>query len=91
MEEEAKMIVVQILSAISYCHLQGIVHRDLKPENFLFSSKEDDSLLKLIDFGLSDFIKPGIMIICDDVYLSVNLHVLCNSSKFQQINMQKRD
>ena len=31
-EEDAKTIVVQILSVVSYCHLQGVVHRDLKPE-----------------------------------------------------------
>jgi calcium-dependent protein kinase len=29
------------------------VHRDLKPENFLMANKEDDSEVKLIDFGLS--------------------------------------
>ncbi|KAI4982425.1 hypothetical protein ZWY2020_022917 [Hordeum vulgare] len=26
--------------------------------NFLFSSKEENSPLKVIDFGLSDFVKP---------------------------------
>jgi serine/threonine protein kinase len=29
--------------------------RDLKPENFLFESEDDNSLIKLIDFGLSTF------------------------------------
>jgi hypothetical protein len=24
--------MVQILSVVSFCHLQGVVHRDLKPE-----------------------------------------------------------
>ncbi|KAI3449306.1 hypothetical protein Pfo_005971 [Paulownia fortunei] len=57
-EEEAKLIVVQILSIVSFCHLQGVVHRDLKPENFLFTSRSDDADMKLIDFGLSDFIRP---------------------------------
>ncbi|KAL8489298.1 hypothetical protein ACS0TY_025272 [Phlomoides rotata] len=57
-EEEAKIIMVQILSAVAYCHLQGVVHRDLKPENFLFSSKDEHSSLKAIDFGLSDYVKP---------------------------------
>ncbi|KAK9154390.1 hypothetical protein Sjap_001870 [Stephania japonica] len=58
-EEDAKAVLVQILSIVSYCHLQGVVHRDLKPENFLFSTKDEESPLKAIDFGLSDFVNPG--------------------------------
>ncbi|KAK9093821.1 hypothetical protein Scep_025290 [Stephania cephalantha] len=57
-EEDAKAIVLQILSVVSFCHLQGVVHRDLKPENFLFTTREDDATMKIIDFGLSDFIRP---------------------------------
>ncbi|KAJ8476800.1 hypothetical protein OPV22_020527 [Ensete ventricosum] len=57
-EEDAKAVIVQILSAVSFCHLQGVVHRDLKPENFLFTSEGEKSTLKAIDFGLSDFVKP---------------------------------
>ncbi|XVF80293.1 hypothetical protein PTKIN_Ptkin15bG0059200 [Pterospermum kingtungense] len=57
-EEDAKAIIVQILSVVSFCHLQGVVHRDLKPENFLFTSGDEDADMKLIDFGLSDFIRP---------------------------------
>ncbi|XP_057547618.1 CDPK-related kinase 7-like [Amaranthus tricolor] len=57
-EEDAKAVMVQILSVVAYCHLQGVVHRDLKPENFLFTSKDDNSPLKAIDFGLSDYVKP---------------------------------
>ncbi|KAI4319947.1 hypothetical protein MLD38_033480 [Melastoma candidum] len=58
-EDEAKPIVLQILSVVSYFHLQGVVHRDLKPENFLFTTKDEDAPMKIIDFGLSDFIGPG--------------------------------
>ncbi|EAY79176.1 hypothetical protein OsI_34285 [Oryza sativa Indica Group] len=57
-EEDAKVIVEQILNVVSFCHLQGVVHRDLKPENFLFSTRDDHSPMKIIDFGLSDFIRP---------------------------------
>ncbi|XP_076895043.1 CDPK-related kinase 7-like [Bidens hawaiensis] len=57
-EEDAKAVMVQILRFIAYCHLQGVVHRDLKPENFLFISEDEHSLLKAIDFGLSDYVKP---------------------------------
>ena len=41
------------MMAINYCHSNKICHRDLKPENLLFFSKEEDSVLKVIDFGLS--------------------------------------
>ncbi|KAL6336481.1 hypothetical protein AAG906_018436 [Vitis piasezkii] len=57
-EEDAKAVMVQILNVVAFCHLQGVVHRDLKPENFLFISKEENSPLKAIDFGLSDYVKP---------------------------------
>lgn len=57
-EDDAKNIVVQMLSVVSFFHLQGVVHRDLKPENFLFATKDEDAPMKVIDFGLSDFIKP---------------------------------
>ncbi|CAN6466366.1 unnamed protein product [Victoria cruziana] len=57
-EEDAKAIVVQILSVVAFCHLQGVVHRDLKPENFLFATREEAAAMKIIDFGLSDFTRP---------------------------------
>ncbi|XWS39979.1 hypothetical protein CRYUN_Cryun18bG0100900 [Craigia yunnanensis] len=57
-EDDAKAVMVQILNVVAFCHLQGVVHRDLKPENFLYTSKEENSLLKAIDFGLSDFVRP---------------------------------
>uniref|UniRef100_A0A2P2L935 non-specific serine/threonine protein kinase n=1 Tax=Rhizophora mucronata TaxID=61149 RepID=A0A2P2L935_RHIMU len=57
-EEDAKAVLIQILNVVAFGHLQGVVHRDLKPENFLFTSKDENSQLKAIDFGLSDFVKP---------------------------------
>ncbi|XVE66875.1 hypothetical protein DITRI_Ditri08aG0115100 [Diplodiscus trichospermus] len=57
-EDDAKAVMVQILNVVAFCHLQGVVHRDLKPENFLYTSKEENSQLKAIDFGLSDFVRP---------------------------------
>ncbi|OMO56732.1 hypothetical protein CCACVL1_26330 [Corchorus capsularis] len=58
-EDDAKAVMIQILNVVAFCHLQGVVHRDLKPENFLFTSKDENSQLKAIDFGLSDYVKPG--------------------------------
>ncbi|MFS7947655.1 putative protein kinase CAMK-CDPK family [Helianthus anomalus] len=57
-EDDARAVLIQILNVVAFCHLQGVVHRDLKPENFLFTSKDENSPLKAIDFGLSDFVKP---------------------------------
>ena len=47
-----------MLFAVSHLHINGIVHRDLKPENFMLASKEYDSEIKLIDFGLSKRFYP---------------------------------
>ncbi|KAF8012624.1 hypothetical protein BT93_I0705 [Corymbia citriodora subsp. variegata] len=58
-EKDAAVVVRQMLKVAAECHLHGLVHRDMKPENFLFKSSKEDSPLKAIDFGLSDFIKPG--------------------------------
>ncbi|KAL5209150.1 hypothetical protein ABZP36_004773 [Zizania latifolia] len=57
-EVGARVVMMQFLSVGSFCHLQGVVHRNLKPENFLFTSKDDNLALKVINFGLSDFVKP---------------------------------
>lgn len=58
-EEVAAKIFRQILQALNYCHQLSIVHRDLKPENFLFVSPDEDSDLKIIDFGLSKILDGG--------------------------------
>jgi len=58
-ELEAAKCFRQMLLGINYCHSHGIVHRDLKPENFLYESKDVNSDLKIIDFGLSKVFKPG--------------------------------
>ncbi|KAH6767857.1 CDPK-related kinase 3 [Perilla frutescens var. hirtella] len=38
----------------------SVVHRDLKLENILFTSRSEDADMKLIDFGLSDFIRTAL-------------------------------
>lgn len=58
-ETVAATVFKQILQALNYCHTMNIVHRDLKPENFLFASKDQDSDLKIIDFGLSKIMDGG--------------------------------
>jgi len=52
-EAEASRILFQILTAVSYMHKAGVVHRDIKPENILFETKDADSPVMIIDFGLA--------------------------------------
>jgi calcium/calmodulin-dependent protein kinase I len=56
-EHESRVAFFDIVNAVLYCHEQGIVHRDLKPENLLYSSKGDDAVLKLADFGLAKMLQ----------------------------------
>ncbi|XP_043715138.1 calcium-dependent protein kinase 1-like isoform X2 [Telopea speciosissima] len=58
-ERKAAELARIIIGVVQACHSMGVMHRDLKPENFLLASKEEDSPLKAIDFGLSIFFKPG--------------------------------
>nr|CCA23247.1 protein kinase putative [Albugo laibachii Nc14] len=60
-EEEGVDLFNQILAGVGYAHNQHICHRDLKLENILLSNKNDISMVKIADFGLSDFYKPGAM------------------------------
>lgn len=61
-EREAADIAKTIVGVIEACHSLGVMHRDLKPENFLFVDEEEDSVMKIIDFGLSIFFKPGMFL-----------------------------
>jgi serine/threonine protein kinase len=58
-EDNAKRIMHQISTALYYLHSFGIVHRDLKPENILMVKAEENSDVKIVDFGLSKTFGPG--------------------------------
>ncbi|KAJ8420440.1 hypothetical protein Cgig2_020299 [Carnegiea gigantea] len=48
-----------IVGVLKTCHSLGAMHRDLKLENFLLVNKDHDFSLKVVDFILSVFFKPG--------------------------------
>jgi len=52
-EKEARDTCRIVFSAIHYCHKKNVAHRDLKPENLLLTSENDDSDIKIADFGFA--------------------------------------
>ena len=55
-EAEARAVCKILLEAIGYCHEHHVAHRDLKPENLLLRSKDDDSSIKIADFGFAKIV-----------------------------------
>ena len=58
-EEDARTVFYQTISAVSFAHNHHICHRDLKLENILLKIKGSIEMVKVADFGLSDFYRPG--------------------------------
>ncbi|KAL9897653.1 ovarian-specific serine/threonine-protein kinase Lok-like [Glossina fuscipes fuscipes] len=54
-EKISKLYFYQICHAVKYMHDKGITHRDLKPDNILLATCDEDTLVKVSDFGLSKF------------------------------------
>ncbi|KAG1381766.1 hypothetical protein G6F60_001109 [Rhizopus arrhizus] len=57
-EYEVKIIFDQLAHATAFLHEQNIVHRDIKLENVVIFDREK-LIVKLCDFGLSTFMRPG--------------------------------
>ncbi|KAG7967723.1 hypothetical protein I3843_08G113700 [Carya illinoinensis] len=55
-ENQAALLMKQLLEALSQCHKLGIVHRDIKPENLLFDGRNN---LKMADFGSAVWLPEG--------------------------------
>jgi serine/threonine protein kinase len=52
-EKDARDLSRFLIEAVACMHQSGIAHRDLKPQNLLLKSKEDNSDIKIADFGFA--------------------------------------
>ena len=61
-DEDSLNLLIQVLETLHYLHEEiNVCHRDIKPENFLVQILDNgEPSLKLIDFGFSCEIKPGL-------------------------------
>ena len=82
-ESDAVHVIKQILDGVSYLHSKGITHKDLKPENILYDTTEDDSIVKISDFGMSEvnpeheLTKSVCMYVCIHVYILMFSMCVC--------------
>eukprot|EP00520_Triparma_pacifica_P015709 CAMPEP_0118641140 /NCGR_PEP_ID=MMETSP0785-20121206/5121_1 /TAXON_ID=91992 /ORGANISM="Bolidomonas pacifica, Strain CCMP 1866" /LENGTH=344 /DNA_ID=CAMNT_0006532561 /DNA_START=201 /DNA_END=1232 /DNA_ORIENTATION=- len=49
----SKIVVSDVLRALSHCHSQNVVHRDVKPDNILIKTTSIEAFAVLCDFGLA--------------------------------------
>jgi serine/threonine-protein kinase len=53
--EEARQVLLPVVSAVATAHAAGVVHRDLKPENVFLATTG----VKVLDFGLAKLMADG--------------------------------
>ena len=65
-ENVAADIMIQLFSAVGFCHEQGVIHRDLKPENILIETQQEKLKeffhIKIIDFGTCEILQRNKML-----------------------------
>lgn len=57
-EEDAAILMKQVLICVNYCHKNNVVHRDLKPGNILLEGHKKLEHIKVIDFGEAVIASP---------------------------------
>ncbi|XP_066384482.1 serine/threonine-protein kinase ATG1c-like isoform X2 [Miscanthus floridulus] len=57
-EKVAKHFIRQLASGLQMLRDNNVVHRDLKPQNILLVENNENSLLKIADFGFAKFLQP---------------------------------
>lgn len=65
-EDQSRIMIKHLASAMAYLHSMSIVHRDIKPENLLveLDSKGNVIELKLADFGLACEVTEPLLAVC---------------------------
>lgn len=70
-EDDARIVMYQVASALDYLHSKKIIHRDIKPENLILAKKNVDTSVKLVDFGFA--------IVHDDTNCKLKMNYKCGT------------
>ncbi|KAK5979353.1 Immunoglobulin I-set domain protein [Trichostrongylus colubriformis] len=74
-EEQVRLTVGQLASALHWLHFRGIVHLDVNPHNVMFQSKTN-WIVKLVDFGSAQFTKESVKPVeLDTAWAAPELHI----------------
>ncbi|PKA63961.1 CBL-interacting serine/threonine-protein kinase 23 [Apostasia shenzhenica] len=57
-EATAKYFMQQLANGLQVLRENNLIHRDLKPQNLLLSTTDDNSVLKIADFGFARSLQP---------------------------------
>ncbi|HEV7554108.1 MAG TPA: serine/threonine-protein kinase, partial [Kofleriaceae bacterium] len=52
-EDAALRITAQAATGLSRAHAAGVVHRDIKPANLFLARRDDEVVVKILDFGVA--------------------------------------
>jgi len=70
-EKEARQLSAGLIQGVKYLHERKIAHRDLKPQNLLLESSDDNTSVKICDFGFAK-----------RVHMPQSLTTLCGSKHY---------
>lgn len=84
-ESQVRVLMEQMMTAVSFIHGRHIIHRDVKPHNFMLdgSITSPDVVVKLGDFGLAVRIQLGTLLkrqVGTRAFMSPEMHLLPNKS-----------
>lgn len=66
-EKYVRDVCKVLLEAVDFLHENNVAHLDLKPDNLLLESMEDNALIKIADFGLSQKVTSDNNCLCGEV------------------------
>ncbi len=55
---ESASILKQMCKGLKAAHNAGLIHRDMKPSNVFLAQRDDDEVVKLLDFGVVKALDP---------------------------------